>query len=78
MSHGQSDRDAYPRAAAFADGIRKSASPGEFAVEQPTRVALAIDVATAQSPGIAAPQEVLVRADTVIQQEGGECAGRES
>jgi len=67
MSYGPSIRDAYARAAVFADRILKGANPGDLPVEQPTKFSLAINVAAARSLGIAVPQELLLRADTVVQ-----------
>lgn len=54
------------RAATFVDRILKGAKPAELAVEQPTRIELAINLRAAKSQGIALPPVVLARADRVF------------
>lgn len=55
------------RAAAFVDRILKGAKPAELAVEQPTRIELAINMRAAKAQGITLPPVVLVRADRVFE-----------
>jgi putative ABC transport system substrate-binding protein len=66
MSYGASIRDAYARAAVFADRMLRGANPGELPVAQPASFVLALNIATARSLGIAVPQALLLRADEVI------------
>ncbi|MBM3856256.1 MAG: ABC transporter substrate-binding protein, partial [Verrucomicrobia bacterium] len=54
------------RAATFVDRILKGAKPAELAVEQPTRIELAINLRAAKAQGIALPPMVLARADRVF------------
>jgi len=73
MSYGQSIREAYARTPVSAERILKGANPGGLRVEQPTGLALAGKVATPKSLGIAVPNELLLRADTLIRygRDGG-------
>jgi putative ABC transport system substrate-binding protein len=67
MSYASPLIDSYRRAAYFVDRILKGAKPGELPIEQPTRLSLAINLQRAKSQGIRLPQEVLLRADRVIE-----------
>ena len=67
MSYGPDLLDNYRRAPAFVDKILKGAKPGEIPFEQPTRITMAINRKTAAALGIAIPQELLLRADKVIE-----------
>lgn len=67
MSYGQSIADSFRRAATYVDRILKGAKPGELPIEQPTRIHLAISRKTAKALGLAIPQELLLRADEVIE-----------
>ncbi len=45
----------------------KGATPASLPVEQPTKVRLTINPATAKALGITIPQSLLLRADEMIQ-----------
>lgn len=67
MSYGVDLRDQFRRAAAFAARILKGAKPADLPIEQATRVELVVNRRTAQALGLQLPQEILLRADEVIE-----------
>jgi putative ABC transport system substrate-binding protein len=67
MSYGESLAEFYRRSASFVDKILKGAKPGDLPFEQPTRFYLVINRKTAKALGLALPQELLLRADEVIE-----------
>jgi putative ABC transport system substrate-binding protein len=67
ISYGVSYPDLYYRAARFVDKILKGARPAELPVEQPTKYELVINRRAAKALGLAIPQELLLRADEVIE-----------
>jgi putative ABC transport system substrate-binding protein len=67
MGYGQNVADNFRSAATFVDKILKGAKPGELPFEQPMRLRLVINRRTAKAIGLAIPQELLLRADKVIE-----------
>jgi len=67
MSYGADFNDNVRRAAIFVDKIFKGARPGDLPFEQPTRYALVLNRKTAGTLGIKVSEELLLRADRVIE-----------
>jgi putative ABC transport system substrate-binding protein len=67
MSYGPTFDEITERCAAQIDKILRGTPPGELPVEQPTRFELVINLKTAKALGISVPQELLLRADEVIE-----------
>jgi putative ABC transport system substrate-binding protein len=66
-SYGTSLNELTQRSAALIDKIVKGTLPGNLPVEQMTRFELAVNLKTAKSIGVAIPNELLLRADEVIE-----------
>ena len=66
LAYGFEINDSLRSAATFVDKILKGAKPGELPFEQPTRYYLVINRKTAKALGLTIPQELLLRADKVI------------
>jgi putative ABC transport system substrate-binding protein len=67
MSYGPNLRDVYRRIASYADKILRGARPADLPVELPTTVEMIINLRTAHALGLKLPQNLLVRADRVIE-----------
>lgn len=67
MSYGTSFTHLYGQAATYVDRILRGARPAELPVEQPSRLELALNLATASTLGLTIPQSVLIRVDHVIR-----------
>jgi len=66
LSYGQPISYYSVRTAAYVDKILKGAKPGDLPIEQPTKTELVINRGTFAKLGIAVPEELLLRADEVI------------
>lgn len=67
MSYGADLKTVFRRAAYYVDKILKGTKPSELPVEQISKFDLVIDLRVAREQGIKVPQELLFRADEVIQ-----------
>ena len=67
MAYGADNLDVYRRAAVLVDKILKGGSAGDLPVERPTRFELALNRRTAQALGIRFTNEIVTRADRVIE-----------
>ena len=66
LSYGPNFRDLYRRTAKFVDKILKGAKAGDLPFEQPTKFELVINRSTAKALGVRIPDELVLRADAII------------
>jgi putative ABC transport system substrate-binding protein len=57
----------YRRGAVYVDRILKGAKPGDLPIEQPTNLALMLNLRTAKKLGLTIPPSLLQRADQVLE-----------
>jgi putative ABC transport system substrate-binding protein len=67
LSYGPDYAAVFRRAADYVARILEGASPGELPMEQPTRFEFIVDRRVARAIGARLPQDVLLRADEVIE-----------
>jgi putative ABC transport system substrate-binding protein len=67
LSYGTDVAYQFRHAATYVAKILRGAKPGDLPVEQPARFELVVNRKTATAIGLAIPQELLLRADRVIE-----------
>ncbi|MEP7183416.1 MAG: ABC transporter substrate-binding protein [Betaproteobacteria bacterium] len=67
MSYGLSFRDYFRGVARYVDAVLRGTKPANLPIEQPTKIELVINLATARRLGLTMPPTLLARADRVIQ-----------
>jgi len=68
---GARPTDILVRVASFVDRILRGAKPGDLPIEYPRRFEIVVNLKTAKAIGVTIPRAFLVRADEVIEWDGG-------
>ncbi len=67
LTYGTTERDLFTRASSYVKRILDGAAPGELPVEQPTKIALVINLKTAKALDLSIPPILISRADELIE-----------
>jgi putative ABC transport system substrate-binding protein len=67
LAYGPDRNDQFRRAAAYVDKILRGAKPSDLPVEQPTKLGLSVNLATARAIGMSVPSLLLAQANEVIE-----------
>ena len=66
ISYGPNSEAQFRRAAYYVDRILRGARPADLPIEQPVKIELIVNLATARTLGLTIPQSILATADQVI------------